>query len=519
MTGLRRVIHGSGLRVANLVVSTVIGFFLMPFLVQHLGDRQYGFWVLAGAILGYYGVLDFGILSAVQFYVARALGKRDLDTANRTISTAFFTFAALGLLILLVTIVLAGSAERLVAAGSEVATFRSVLLIMGFGFAIGFPGRALLGAMCAHMRWDLVSQFNLGSLLLRTAAIVIAIRSGGGLPALAAITVFADVLAYTGYFIVLRRIQLPFHLSLALVTRPTFRELLGYSSFTFVAKIGDQLRFYIDGFVIGAFITVNAVTHYAVACRLATSFLELMVAIFGLLAPWFSLLKGTNNHLEIRRVFVFGTKLSAFSSTVVASLMIVYGTGFITCWMGISYLDAFWPLLVLTLAILIDVAQLPSVSYLYGVYRHRFLAYATIVEGVANVLLSIYLAPKYGIIGVALGTAIPLIAFKLLLQPVYVCRYVGLPLAEYYLGILGRPAAIAFTAVLLPAFFLSATISSRNLLQIVALAGAQLAIATVAGYFTVFGKDERHTIVRVMLQALRPGDKRAVECLVPASQA
>ena len=65
MTGLRRVIHGSGLRVANLLASTLIGFFLMPFLVQHLGDRQYGFWTLAGAILGYYGVLDFGILSAV----------------------------------------------------------------------------------------------------------------------------------------------------------------------------------------------------------------------------------------------------------------------------------------------------------------------------------------------------------------------------------------------------------------------------------------------------------------------
>ena len=46
----------------------------MPFLVHKLGDRNCGYWALVGAVLSYYGVLDFGIVSAVEFYVARALG-------------------------------------------------------------------------------------------------------------------------------------------------------------------------------------------------------------------------------------------------------------------------------------------------------------------------------------------------------------------------------------------------------------------------------------------------------------
>ena len=443
----------------------------------------------------------------MQFYVAKALGKRDLEAANRAISTAFFTFAGIGGLIFLITLVLAGLAERFVKDGSEVATFRAVLLIMGLGFAIGFPGRALLGAMCAHMRWDLVSQFGLGALLLRTGAIFIAIRGGGGLPALAAITVLADVLAYAGYFFVLRRIQQPFHLSLRAATWPTFREILGYSAFTFVAKIGDQLRFYVDALVIGAFITVSAVTHYAVASRLAICFLELMVAIFGLLAPWFSLLQGNNNYAEIRRVFVFGTKLSAFISTTIACLMIVYGIPFITFWMGPTYLDAFWPLLVLTASILVDVSQLPSVSYLYGVYRHKFLAYATLIEGLGNAALSVYLARKYGIIGVALGTAIPMIILKLLVQPVYVCRHIGLPRTGYYMNILGRAAATAAGAVLLPAFFLFKVFStSPGIIQIFVLVTGQLAISALVGYSTLFGKQERQNILRVLRQALRRSD-------------
>ena len=88
MISIRKLIHGSGLRVASLVANTLTSFLLMPFLVHHLGDRNYGFWSLAGAILGYYGILDFGIVSAVQFYVAKALGEKDVDYANRTISTS-----------------------------------------------------------------------------------------------------------------------------------------------------------------------------------------------------------------------------------------------------------------------------------------------------------------------------------------------------------------------------------------------------------------------------------------------
>src|SRR5579864_2748899 len=123
-----------------MVRTVVVGFLLMPFLVHHLGDRTYGYWALVGAILGYYGVLDFGIVTAVEWHVAKAIGEKDPTTANRAISTAFYTFAALGAVILLITIILAGMAHIFVAAPSDAALFQKVVLITGIGFATGFPG-------------------------------------------------------------------------------------------------------------------------------------------------------------------------------------------------------------------------------------------------------------------------------------------------------------------------------------------------------------------------------------------
>jgi O-antigen/teichoic acid export membrane protein len=503
MISVRKLIHGSGLRVAGLVANTLIGFLLMPFLVHHLGDRNYGFWSLAGAILGYYGILDFGIVSAVQFYVAKALGEKDVDYANRAISTSFFTFAAIGSLLLIVTIILASLAHFFVKDASQVTVFRLVLLIMGVGFALGFPGRAFMGAMCAHMRWDVVSQFGLAALLLRAGLIFVAITKGGGLISLAAITVSTDVLVYLGYYLVLRKIQRPFILSPSLASVATFRQIIGYSAFTFVVRVSDQLRFYVDGFVVGAFVALGAVTHYAIASRLAITFMDLMIAILGLLSPWFSHLLGSNDRQQIKRVFLFGTKVSVFIATIVASLLAIYGRPFIRAWMGSDYLDAFWPLLLLTSAIFMDVSQLPSVSYLYGVYRHKFLAYATLVEGIANSVLSIYLARRYGIMGVAMGTAIPMIIMKLFVQPAYVCRHVGLNLQEYYVGILGRTSVFTCLSVIVPAFFLFNAVSQPGLLMIAALVTTQVLIATTAGYFTVFGKEERQAILSSLFQACR----------------
>jgi O-antigen/teichoic acid export membrane protein len=114
MESIRKIIHGSSLRVAGLAISILVAFFMMPFLVHHLGDHLYGYWALIGSILGYYGIMDFGIVSAVQFYVGKAVGANDKEGANRAISLSFFVFAAIGVVILIVSTVIAFLAHRFV---------------------------------------------------------------------------------------------------------------------------------------------------------------------------------------------------------------------------------------------------------------------------------------------------------------------------------------------------------------------------------------------------------------------
>jgi O-antigen/teichoic acid export membrane protein len=494
----RVVLMGSALSVASLAGSVLVGFFLMPFLVHRLGDRMFGYWSLVGAVLGYYGVLDLGITPAVSFHMAKAMGEGDNESPNRTLSAAFAGLAGVGLAVLLIMILVAALCPLIITPASDARVFRVVLLITGLGCAFGFPGRAFLGGMYAHMRSDLIATVSAVVLVLRTALVVWVILIGWGIVGLAAVSFLTDSLMYVACYFILLRIQRGLRISFSLVDRKALRELFDYGRYSMITRVGDQLRFAVDGWVVAGFVGVAAVAHYAIASRLSGYYLTVILSAVGLLQPWFSQMLGSGNHDGIRRLVSLSTRIAAALSTIVACSFIFYGRAFIAQWMGSRYVDAYWPALILVMALYCDLAQQPSVSYLLGVSKHRYLAIQTIIEGVANLALSICWARSYGMIGVAMGTLVPMFVAKVILQPAYVCRSAGVSLGRYYFRDLGAGVMVpALCATALWGFLLR-NIPFSSLGTVCVVVALQGAICGVAAFYLVCETSERQTIVRAI---------------------
>jgi O-antigen/teichoic acid export membrane protein len=79
----RKLALGSSLNTLYLVATALISVLIMPFVVHSLGDRLYGIWALAAAVISYYNVLELGLSSAVGRFVAGALGSGDKQQLNR----------------------------------------------------------------------------------------------------------------------------------------------------------------------------------------------------------------------------------------------------------------------------------------------------------------------------------------------------------------------------------------------------------------------------------------------------
>jgi hypothetical protein len=100
--------------------------------------------------------------------------------------------------------------------------------------------------------------------------------------------------------------------------------------------------------------------------------------------------------------------------------------------MGKIYQDAYLPLTILIAFMALDLCQVSSMSVLQAIAKHRFYAFMNSIESVANFILSLVLVQYYGMAGVALATAIPLLITKIFIQPRYVCRQIGYPVTRYY---------------------------------------------------------------------------------------
>jgi O-antigen/teichoic acid export membrane protein len=54
-----------------LGVNVMVGIFLSPYIIHHLGDDAFGLWVIIFSVTGYYGLFDLGIRSSIVRYVAK----------------------------------------------------------------------------------------------------------------------------------------------------------------------------------------------------------------------------------------------------------------------------------------------------------------------------------------------------------------------------------------------------------------------------------------------------------------
>jgi len=186
-----------------------------------------------------------------------------------------------------------------------------------------------------------------------------------------------------------------------------------------------------DSLIIAGAIGLIAVTHYRVASQITRYYIEAIVSITGIIQPVLSRLHGAQDRKNLEKVFFFATKVSLCTSVFFCFGLIFWGKPFIDRWMGPNYEDAFVPLVILSVAILFELCQYPSMSLLYATFKQRVYVYLICAEGLINIGLSVILARSMGLSGVALGTLIGAFIIRVVAQPICLCKVSGLHYSHY----------------------------------------------------------------------------------------
>ena len=431
MTRARLLVQGSAVRIVNLFLGIAVSFFMMPYLVRHLGERMYGVWVLIGSLLGYYGLLDVGLSSAVARFISRAIGRNDREDVRCITSTSFYIFAGMGVAGILLTVAVAAGMGGIFHDPSDRRFFRIIVLLLGLNYAFDFPVRAFTAVFSSNLRDDISFGIFTVKTVITPALIVLVIEKGGGIVGLAVVNVACSVVANVARVVMAYRVEPSLSISPRYFDASKMRSLFGYSVYTFVGRVADIFRFKLDHLVITAFVGLRSVTHYSVAMRLFECLTDLITQMVGVVGPMFSQDEGRGDYEAIRRKFLFVTKISLYVAIFLGGTAVMYARDFIQRWMGPEFSDSYTILAIILVPLILAMMQKPVNPLLYGISKHKYIAYSNLLEGLANLGLSLALVRRYGIAGVALGTAIPMTLMAVVAQPVFACRAIRLSLRRY----------------------------------------------------------------------------------------
>ncbi len=422
--------------VLAFVISVIIPILLTPFVIHRLGNQHYGLWILIGSVIGYYGLLDLGIGSSVVRYVSKYIAADDEQNLNGFVNTVLFMFILVSIAAIIVSGVLSlFLADFFDLSEADAALFSRLVLVLGMAFALSFPGGVFGGILQAIQRYDVNNVMEISCSIAKAGMTVYFLSRGGGLMALGLITLLFKCIDVPYKIFFALRLTPMLKIDLRLAQKSKLRDIFGYSIFAFIWRIADRFRFHMDSVVIGAFLSAGAITFYSIGARLMTYYLRLTGAFSSVTTPMFSSMEARDQSEKIRNLLTNGTRYLSLIAIFVGMSLILYGKPFIRLWIGEGYSSSYYVMLILIVPYMIALSQSMSLTAAYGIGKHKFLSVVTIGEGVLNLALSILLVRRYGIYGVALGTAIPMLIVKLFIQPVYICREVGIPITKYVAGL------------------------------------------------------------------------------------
>jgi O-antigen/teichoic acid export membrane protein len=430
--------------------SIILAFFLSPYILRQLGDARYGIWALFGELLSYYGLLDFGVRGALNYYVGKSLANQRAEDVRRYVSSAFAGLTAIsaaafaasaGLVFLLRHVLIKGTVDPIEVLGSALL----FLLI----FCVGMPLELFAAVLVGSRRQFLVSASEIVSRLVATLLMFLGLRWWPGLLVLVAAQLTGKIIYWISIVRNTRRHVPEAVISLGAVNWRALRQLGGYGGQNAFINVSWLLVNRKDVTLITAFLGARWVPHYSFARLLIQSISDACSSITQALRPNLIHHWARGEYPQAYAIYYTAARYSSFLVTMCAAFLLGFAKEFFSLWIGSRFVTG--PVLFRTdlVLYLLLAAQIPrmghSISWqlLFATYKQKALSVLVACEGVVNLTLALCLVRGYGVVGIALATTIPMLISHGIVLPLLMRRLVGISLRRYLLEGVGRPLAAA----------------------------------------------------------------------------
>ncbi|MGE0374246.1 MAG: lipopolysaccharide biosynthesis protein [Planctomycetaceae bacterium] len=403
---------------AGHVATTAVGFFLMPYVIHAIGDTSYGTWVFLNAIAGYTGLLYLGFGETISRYVSQHYARREWERLNEVVSGVFAAYFVSGFIALLGGVILAAIAPWILdggggGGGQSFAEVQAVIVILGLTAALSITGSINGGVLYGIQRFDLERGIIVAGMLAKLGLTLLFLTDRYSLITLALISLAHTALEQLVYYVAARRLVPTLRIRLRHVKRSVVKESYGFAALSGIGLVATKLIYDTDYIVIGLALGNAAIVPYAIGSRLCEMIRRPIQQIGEVFLPRASELNAKADQQVLQSLVCKGMGVAFLLSAALFIGGWYFGAMLIQLWMGAGYETSRWVFLLLIAA---QIAASPAGvlhMVLVGVGDVRVPSFLRMAQAILNLVLSLLLVKPLGVVGVALGTMIPILVVDL----------------------------------------------------------------------------------------------------------
>lgn len=483
-----------------LGVNIIIGFFLTPAIFAHLGEKRFGMWMLVSSVVGYFGLLRLGVGTGVFRYVPLFRGKNHEDKVHAVVSTAMAFYIVIGVAIFVTLFLCAGLIADFFQGGPELSL---LIRLVGLAAALECPSRILDTAIRSYEGFVFANLVSILGAALRAGALFGCIFMGYGLIAMGWAIVIVAFLGLLAVGMTFRSVCKEVHLSIKRISFSQLKMLVCFGIVIVIATGANLLTHECPKQITGKVVSLEALGLFGIAALLVSYYRQLIYALTKVLMPRFSYLSGQKADNEARQLFLRGSRYVTIVAGAVALLLWSVGPSFLRLWVKDDNINLAIPtLIILAAGTLVLLSHYTSIYLLYGFGQQKKIAALAIIEGISVFAISLVLSRKYGMTGVAVGVAVPLVLVRGIIQTIYVCRLVKVSFWTYYADRIFRPWMIAIILAI-ASYWLGVANLANTWLVLFLTSGLIILAYGTAVYLMVIENEEQHRMKTRVLAVLK----------------
>ncbi len=406
MTLTKKILKNTIYNFLGRLWAAIVGILLTPYIVSKLGIERFGVWAIIFAVTGYFSLLDFGVGQSFVRFIANAWGKNDREKINKIISTGFFFYFIFAIILVIIAFILGKPIIKLVkipATIQDEAFFVLIgaITIFGFSNSLGIFRSAIDGLQ----KMDITNKISMIISIPNISGTVIVLELGYGLKGLIVNNGIIVLLSAAISFFFARKLLMNLKISIFQFSSGTFKELFNYGIKLQASNLSGLVNLQTDKILLAYFLNLSIVTFYELGYRVTMTVRSLPTLLFSAVVPAASELQAKSDDSKIYKLYTIGSKYLAAVTIPLAFFLLVTSEVIMDVWMGSGYKSSAMVIRILTVGYFINLLTGVATSTAKGMGKVEYEMRSSILVPILNIILSIILITKFGLVGALIATA------------------------------------------------------------------------------------------------------------------